>query len=298
MAAADVEIGSVQVLVGNQNGKYPFGNSILVRGREATAIIDPSLSLLDRQPELGNVADLVVLSHVHEDHVAGLSIFDKAEVFAHALDLIGIHSLDGLMEIYGYDDLLPEMRKLVVEQFHYVPRPDAQPFPSDSSFFDLGGVRIRPIHLPGHTRGHCALLIEPENVLFLGDIELSSFGPYYGDAWSDLRDFEKSCELIRDIEAKAWVSFHHVGVIQSRDYFLERLERFVEKFSTREQSIFRFLDRPRSLDELVEHRFLYPKKVTLPFVEAVEKRSIEQHLARLVERGQVRFSEEQKYLAT
>ena len=39
-------------------------------------------------------------------------------------------------------------------------------------------------------------------MLYLGDIDLSSFGPYYGDAWSDLEDFERSLALVRAIEAR------------------------------------------------------------------------------------------------
>ena len=39
-------------------------------------------------------------------------------------------------------------------------------------------------HMPGHTAGHTVLLVEPEGVAFIGDIDLTGFGPYYGDACS------------------------------------------------------------------------------------------------------------------
>ncbi len=58
--------------------------------------------------------------------------------------------------------------------------------------WDLGGgVAVRAIHMPGHTSGHCVLLVEPGGVAFIGDIDLSSFGPYYGDATSSLADFRR-----------------------------------------------------------------------------------------------------------
>ena len=50
---------------------------------------------------------------------------------------------------------------------------------------------------PGHTRGHSAFHVESDDVFFLADIDLSSFGPYYGDAWSDLEDFERSLVQVR-----------------------------------------------------------------------------------------------------
>src|SRR5690606_41600237 len=83
-------------------------------------------------------------------------------------------------------------RRAVVEQFHYVARPDAQPF-RDGDVFALGGdVRVRVVHAPGHTRGHAFFWIEPVDVLYLGDVHLSSFGPSYGDAWSALQAFERT----------------------------------------------------------------------------------------------------------
>ena len=118
-----------------------------------------------------------------------------------AHDVLGLHQLDGLLAIYGYARRRPAdaMRHLGHRASSTTRRaPDAQPY-DDGAVFDLGGARIRAIHLPGHTRGHSALLVEPEGVLFLGDIDLTGFGPYYGDAWSNLADFERSLARVRDM---------------------------------------------------------------------------------------------------
>ena len=287
MQASDRSFGRVTVLVGEKTGKYPDGNSLWVRGRDATAVLDPSLSVARRADELGAV-DLVVQSHVHEDHVAGLFRFPRARVAAHRADLPGLQRVEGLLDIYGYPDpgLLDSMRQWVLDQFHYVPRPDAEAF-DDGAVFDLGETRIRAIHLPGHTRGHSALLIEPEGVLFLGDIDLTGFGPYYGDAWSDLADFERSLARVREIEARVWVSFHHAGVIEDRATFLAKLDRFAARIAEREAALLAFLAEPRTMEELVRHRFLYPPHAQLSFVDAVERRTIQQHLDRLAAGGQV-----------
>ncbi len=286
MAATDRQFGAVTVLVGDKNGKYPHGNSLWVRGREATVVIDPSLSVVDRAPELRGRADLVIQSHVHEDHVAGVHLFPKAKVYAHREDAPGLHSLDGLMDIYGYGPLTDAMRQFVEGQFHYVARPDTHPF-DDGEVFALGDTQIRVIHTPGHTRGHCVLLIEPDGVLFLGDIDLSSFGPYYGDAWSNLEDFERSLRRVREIEARVWVSFHHVGVVEDHETFIAKLDRFVGKIAERDANLLDFLSEPRRLSDMVARRFLYPPHATLSFIDAMERRTIEQHLERLIARGQV-----------
>ena len=107
---------------------------------------------------------------------------------------------------------------------------------------------MRAIHLPGHTRGHCALLAEPAGVLFLGDIDLTGFGPYYGDAWSCLEDFERSLARVRELPARVWVSFHHAGVITERSEFLAKLDRFAGRIAERERALLDFLAAPRTLD--------------------------------------------------
>jgi glyoxylase-like metal-dependent hydrolase (beta-lactamase superfamily II) len=286
MAATDRQFGAVTVLLGDKNGKYPHGNSLWIRGREATAVVDPSLGVVARADELGGRADLVIQSHVHEDHVAGVHLFANAKVYAHREDAPGLHHLDGLMDIYGYGSLDAAMRRVVLEQFHYVARPDAHGF-DDGEVFTLGGTQIHAIHTPGHTRGHCVLLIEPEGVLFLGDIDLTGFGPYYGDAWSSLEDFERSLQRVRDLEARVWVSFHHVGIIDDRSTFLTKLDRFAARIAEREAALLEFLSEPHSIADMVRHRFLYRPHVDLPFIDAVERRTIEQHLDRLLANGLV-----------
>ncbi len=297
MNTGDHRIGRVRVLSGVQNGKYPAGNSLWVEGTELSAVIDPSLSLPERREELQGQADLVLLSHAHEDHTAGLGLFTDAQVHVHHEDLVGLSGIDGLMQIYGYGGALAEITRVwVLEQFAQVPRPDAQGF-ADGAIFDLGGSTVRVFHTPGHTRGHCVFRIEPEGVLFLGDIELSSFGPYYGDAWSDLADFERSIELVRGIEANAWVSFHHVGLIDQRSVFLERLDRFAARIREREDAMLAFLAEPHTLEEMIARRFVYPAHANLPFIDAVERRTIGQHIARLQQQGRVVAVEPAAYRA-
>ncbi len=283
---ARIELGSAVVLVGPRGGKYPDGNSLLVRGRLEAALIDPSLHLADPAAEIPPV-DRVLLSHAHEDHFAGCARLPALPLHVHGADQPALASLEDLLELYGFDEpIRTPWREALVERFHFRPRIDALPF-EDGAVFDLGGVRIHAIHAPGHTRGHTLFLIEPDGVLFLGDIDLSSFGPYYGDAWSSLVDFEETLRTVREIPARVWVTFHHVGVIDSRPAFLERLDRFEAVIRRREQRLLEFLAEPRTLDEIAAHRFVYRPGDAVPFAEAVERRSMAQHLERLERGGRV-----------
>jgi glyoxylase-like metal-dependent hydrolase (beta-lactamase superfamily II) len=294
----DRELGAAVVLFGPSRGKYPDGNSLLVRGGDQRVLIDPSLGLWPRRRALPHV-DRIVLSHCHEDHIAGLPMFPGVPCHVHEADRIGLLSLDYLMQIYGYaEPIAAPWRTALEEQFHYEPRPDARGFEGEAVFELGGGVRLRAIPAPGHTRGHCVLLVEPDGVLYLGDIDLSSFGPYYGDAWSSLEDFERSLAFVRDLEARTWVTFHHVGVIDERAAFLDRLDRYAAVIRGREERLLEFLAEPRSLDEVTAHRFVYRPQDAVPFADGVERRSMSQHIARLAEQGRVEEVEQGRFRAT
>jgi glyoxylase-like metal-dependent hydrolase (beta-lactamase superfamily II) len=284
------------VLLGAKNGQYPSGNTLLLRGASESFVIDPSIDVVAR----GGVPvaiDAVLNSHSHEDHVVGNGFFRDARVHIHRDDLPGVRSLDGLMAIYGWEgDLRRQWEKVVVEQFHFTPRPDAQGF-SDGDVFDLGGLRVEAVHLPGHTRGHSGFRIS-DGVFFLSDIDLTGFGPYYGDAWSDLEDFEESLRRVRDEEADWYVTSHHKGVIEGRDRFVERIDAYAAVIDRRHGEMLEFLSEPRTLDDMVARRFVYRPHVENLFVNEVEARSARLHLDRMLARGEAREVEPARYQAT
>jgi glyoxylase-like metal-dependent hydrolase (beta-lactamase superfamily II) len=285
----------IRVITGPDNGRYPQGNALLVRGTSETILIDPSLTIAADPPP---GVDRVLISHCHEDHLAGLFHYPHAPVHVHRDDHLGLGSLDGLMTIYGLPPAIDvDWRRDVVEKYHYAPRPDAQVY-VDGDAFDVGGATVRAVHLPGHTRGHSGFLIEPNGVMFLADIDLSGFGPYYGDAWSSLDDFERSIQRCREIEAGTYVTFHHKGVVTGRAEFLALLDAYEAVIDRREQAMLRFLAEPRTIDEMVAHRFVYRLHVTLLFAEAVERRSAELHLERLLRRGLVTRPDPNRYVVS
>lgn len=276
---------AVSVLCGADNGLYPSGNSLVVRGAGETVIIDPSVTVVARGGASVEV-DAVINSHSHEDHMAGNGLFSAARVHVHHDDKIGVASLDGLMdEVYGLTgEVRRQFSQTVLEEFHYTPRPDAHGF-SDGHVFDLGGLTVEAVHLPGHTKGHSGFRISG-GVFFLSDIDLTGFGPYYGDAWSDLEDFEASLRRVRDEEADWYVTFHHKGVIEGRATFLKMVDEFTAVIDRRHQAMLEFVAEPRTLDDFVAHRFVYRPQVDSVFVDAVERRTATLHVERMVTRGE------------
>lgn len=275
---------TVSVLVGEKNGAYPSGNSLLIEGTAEVALIDPSVTVVAKGGA-PVVVDAIINSHGHEDHLAGNGLYPEARIHLHDDDLLAAHSLEGLLEVYGFaGEARSEFATLVTEEFFYTARPDAEGF-SDGHVFDLGGgVTAEALHLPGHTRGHSGFLIG--EVFFLSDIDLTGFGPYYGDAWSDLDQFEASLKKAREVEANWYVTFHHKGIIEGRERFLEMIDGFTAVIDRRHAEMLAFLAEPRTLDDLVEHRFVYRPNADGAHVANVERRTAELHLARMVEQGQ------------
>jgi hypothetical protein len=54
----------------------------------------------------------------------------------------------------------------------------------------------------------------------------------------------------------------------------------------RHTSMLAFLTEPRSVEEMVVERFIYRPNVEGPYIDSVERRSAQLHLARMIERGE------------
>ena len=295
---ADVlRFGRVAVHLGEKSGKYPDGNQVLVRGGDTRVAFDTPQVAKRIGPDFDSV-DLVILGHVHEDHMAGLQRVPQARVTVHQADLAAAQSWAGLSAHYGYPDaVLGPLRAKIEQDFDYLPRPDATGYADGATWQLGGGVTVRAQHLPGHTAGHCALWVDSEGLAFIGDIDLSGFGPYYGDATSSLADFRRSLAAVARLDARVWVTSHHRAVITARADFLAQLAVFAGKIDERSRRLLAMLaPGPQSLDALVRQRLLYPPEHDALWVDCAERRSIGLHLDELLADGRVRQQGDGRFL--
>jgi glyoxylase-like metal-dependent hydrolase (beta-lactamase superfamily II) len=292
-----LKFGSVTVHLGEKSGKYPDGNQVLVRGGDLRVAFDTPQVANRIGAEFDGV-DLVILGHVHEDHMAGLHRVPHAPVQVHEADLAAAQSWAGLSAHFGYPAaVLADLKTKIERDFHYRPRPDATGY-ADGATWDLGGgVRVRAQHLPGHTAGHCALVVENEGLAFIGDIDLSSFGPYYGDATSNLADFRRTLAAVATLDARVWVTSHHRAVITDRQKFDDALAAFTAKIDERRDRLLAMLaDGPQTLDDLVRRRLVYKPDQEAAWIDVAERRSIGMHLDELLADGQVRRLDDARYM--
>ena len=294
-----LHFGAARVYLGDKSGKYPDGNQVVVQGADMRVAFDTPRVARAIGADLDGV-DLVILGHVHEDHMVALGRLPGARVQVHEADLAAAQSWDGLARHYGYaPPVLAEVHAMIVRDFDYHPRPDATGY-TDGALWDLGGgVRVRAHHLPGHTAGHSALVVESEGLAFIGDIDLTGFGPYYGDATSSLATFRRSLEAVKAIPARAWVTSHHRGVVSDRTTFLDLLAAFTARIDERAERLLQMLgDGPSTLETLVQRRLTYPVGYDELWVNDAERRTIAQHLDELVAEGRARRLDDGRFART
>ena len=82
------------------------------------------------------------------------------------------------------------------------------------------------------------------------------------------------------------MTFHHKGVIEGRETFVEMIDTFTAVIGRRHDAMLEFLAQPHSIDDMRAHRFIYRPHVEMAFVESVERRSAALHVQRMLARGE------------
>jgi glyoxylase-like metal-dependent hydrolase (beta-lactamase superfamily II) len=230
---------------------------------------------------------LVINSHCHEDHEGGNHRFPNAEVAAPAADAPYIRSLDAFAEANGILGTPQEAgwRQLMTEVYGYRESPVHREM-KDGESLEVGGQKLRFVYLPGHTPGHSGIWLEEEGVFFVADVDLTSFGPFYGDNFSDIDAFLESIRRVRDMAPRVLVTSHGRAIFEGKA-MRNALDRYASKIHERDNAILKLLaERPRTLDEIVDAHLIYRR---YPEPEAafrhIETVMIEKHLVRLEGQG-------------
>jgi glyoxylase-like metal-dependent hydrolase (beta-lactamase superfamily II) len=259
--------------------KFPYCHCLLIED-DKRALIDTSFGQENLQVLLKTPIDIIVNTHFHEDHILNNYYFPGAEVWMHALDAPGARSMDTFLEYYGFAEFGGE--KLGRE---YIDSIDLHASPvhreiKDGEILDFGHVKLRVVHTPGHTPGHCAFYEEKTGLLFSADIDLSGFGPWYAHRCSNIDDFICSIQKCLDLEPQIIVSSHK-GIIT--DDIPTRLQRYVEVIYHKEDQIIKALQSPQTIEQLAGRQIVYGENNTLtPLLRWFEKMSVAQHLQRLI----------------
>jgi hydroxyacylglutathione hydrolase len=276
--------GPIWFIPGEQGGRYPFCHSIYVEG--AGLLIDPAS---DRERLIQLRADPGVkgiwLSHWHEDHLMHLDLFEDVPLRINLLDAPPIANFDAFMDAYGMDqaDERAFWREILVKDFHFRPRlPNS--FLTEGTEILMDGLTIEILSTPGHTPGHTAFFFKEQGVLFMGDYDLTKFGPWYGDVGSSIEETMASVRRLRNIPAKVWIAGHEAGLFEADPG--ELWERYLAVISAREEKLLELLKTPRTLDDVVAACIIYGKpREPKAFFAFGERAHMKKHLEKLMREG-------------
>jgi glyoxylase-like metal-dependent hydrolase (beta-lactamase superfamily II) len=135
---------------------------IICEETKKAAIVDPGgdtqriLAVVEKQ---GVTVDKVILTHGHLDHVGGTEkIADTLNVpiiGPEKEDLFWLEQLEAQSQRFGFP-------------LHTSFTPTA--WLEENEIVEVGNIKLKVLHIPGHTPGHVALLDEQSNQIIVGDI--------------------------------------------------------------------------------------------------------------------------------
>ncbi len=280
--------GTIWFIPGENKGKYPFCHSVYIDG--AGILIDPAS---DRR-RLEEIRDqhgvkAVWLSHWHEDHFTHLDLFEDVPLWISHADAPPLSDLEVLLDWYGLHDREQReyWRQAIINQFRFRPR-RPHGFLRDGDTIRLDTLTVDVIGSPGHTPGHMAFFFREPAVLFLGDYDLTRFGPWYGDAYSSIEETISSLQRLKKIPARLWLTGHETGVFEEPPNKL--WEKYEQVIYEREGRLLQALGHPKSLEDIVNLWLVYGRpREPRAFFEFGERALIKKHLECLERRGAVRL---------
>ncbi len=284
----------VHLIRGENRGRFPQANCLLIDD-EVLTLVDAGASyrnitqtLRDLNHEVADV-NRIVLTHFHVDHkglAAEIQRASDCEIICHPLAEPGVRSFEGLVEMYGIADnpYFDDWKALMESRLpHIMGEFNVTSFFKDRKAISCGAVDLIPIHTPGHTTDHTCFGINGLDTILLVDIDLTRFGPWYGNAVSDIEEFRKSVQEIIDLNPQTGISSHRLNPI--REELNSELHRYLSIFDQREK---RILDNIKSgidsIEDLAEVPTIYPR-IPFDLYKVFEVFMLEKHIELLKKNG-------------
>ena len=226
------------------------GTNTWVIGGNPSVVIDPGpddpghiLRVLDEGEPIG----AILLTHRHPDHAPGAArLGNAAGVPVHAFH--------------------PESDELRI---------------GDGDVLEIGSIRLRAVHTPGHTSDHLCFLVEPDRALFSGDTVLGQGTSVVDPPDGDMGAYVRSLRKLRDLEPAAVYPGHGPPIITP----LGRIDYYIRHREEREEQVLAALaSGKRTPSEMVPG--IYGGEVDHSMYP-VAARSLLAHLLKLEREGRV-----------
>jgi glyoxylase-like metal-dependent hydrolase (beta-lactamase superfamily II) len=220
----------------------PFlrANLYLVGGRDRDLLIDAGLglaSLTEELPDLFERRVLAVATHRHFDHVGGLREFAAVAVHREDAEAVASSKVFASLviedyppeELSGYDPPETLLTALPHEDFgpaaYRIEPVTPTALLDEGDVLDLGERKLEVMHLPGHTPGEIGLWEDETGTLFSGDCVYESGGLLDELPESNIDDYVRSMERLRDLPVQVVHGGHDESFGRAR--LLELIDEYV-----------------------------------------------------------------------
>ena len=286
----------VHLVRGKNRAGFPEANTLLIDD-EILTLVDAGTSmenitrtLRDLGHDLSDI-ERIVLTHFHIDHKGYAAIIQRAaecEMICHPLAEKGIRTFKGMVDYYGMEGRTQYdvWRVFINTSFgHVLGDYNVTGTFEDGKPISCGQTDLFPMHLPGHTLDHTCFGINGYETIFLVDIDLTSFGPWYGNEVSDIEDFKRSMERVIEMNPRTGISSHLIDPV-TEDLGV-RLRAFTRVFDERER---RVLDNIARGVDTIEKMSLKPtiyRRIPMELYRAFEMFMLEKHVELLKKGGKI-----------
>ena len=230
----------VYVIPDNNVGQVP--NVGIIVGSRATLVVDTGLGARNGRTIMSEVEKVsrnnelyLVTTHVHPEHDLGAGGFPASVRMIRSRDQVAEIKASGLemsKRFMGFSPLHAELLE------------GAEFRPADIVFdrehlLDLGGVRVRILAMGfNHTRGDTAVFVEPDAVLFSGDVAMTAL-PAVG-AGSSVQQWLDSQARFAKLQPKRIVPSHgpmgDLSIVTTYQEFLQTVQRRVAELKKQGRS--------------------------------------------------------------
>lgn len=270
---------------GKNYSRYPYCACLYLKGRDMRVLIDAGMGADHLGPVKEMGIDVLILTHCHLDHRLTRREIPAVPVWCHEADAPYLSDRRRFFRAIG----LQRSGLNLAGHFDYADGTfgtHVSHYLSDGERVALGGITMETIHTPGHTPGHLSFYIPEADLLFSADVDLTSFGPFYGHDFADIDAFLRSIERLKSLNP-SMAATGHAGPFD--DGVIEKFNAYQQTVYHRDRLIIEQLTLPMAIGDFRGRNLIFRSYPDFPdLIQWFEMVHIEKHLERLETMGKVR----------
>lgn len=280
------QIGPIKIIEGPSKSKVPFSRSLYIDGHDEKVLIDTGADqnkLLQLQNESG--VDLVINTHYHPDHTCHNYLFSHAEKWINRIEynltktIDGVAKANGVYQEWGEEGV--EKWKKDIPDIWIKSLSEINGFYEYEKEYFFGGVQVHFLHTPGHTKGFSCPFFPDLGVVFTGDYDMTSFGPWYNGTDGCIEEFISSAKRLLSLDATFYITGHQKGLFHKNE-FHEAMKKYLAIIDQRDEMIEKYVLKGLTFEELTKIGIFYPQHtLNHSLIITWERSGIRKHLHRL-----------------